>query len=419
MRVMPLLLAALALAHGNLPGQETAAGWRHLSAKRGELPLPCKGKQQTASAVFDVDKDGVADFVIAERTAAPAVVWYRRVKSTWQRYVLEPSALRIEAGATFGDVDGDGDLDFIAGGDAKSNEVWWWENPHPHHNPERGWRRRIVKASGAAKHHDLLFGDFDSDGRADLVFWNQGDNRLVLARVPADPTADREWPMTTIYSYSTDSEQQQRATAPSWKRVNEHEGLAAADIDGDGRPDLVGGGLWFKHAGGDRFIPNTVDAGYHFSRVAVGQLIAGGRPEIVLVAGDGVGPLVLYEWVKGTWRPRTLIERVENGHSLAVADINGDGNLDVFCAEMRLDGGNPDAKTWVLLGDGRGDFRETVIARGFDNHESRVADLDGDGLLDILGKPYNHNTPDLNIWLNVSGMPRAAARTGFFELFSR
>lgn len=43
-----------------------------------------------------------------------------------------------------------------------------------------------------------------------------------------------------------------------------------------------------------------------------------------------------------------------------------------------------------------------------------AADIDGDGLLDILGKPYNHNTPDLNIWLNVSGTPRAGARARFF-----
>ncbi|MDW8353660.1 MAG: VCBS repeat-containing protein [Bryobacterales bacterium] len=395
------------LVCGAVPAQETAAGWIHLSAKRGDLPHPGLGSQQTASVIFDVDRDERVDFLIAERTAAPAVVWYRRLNNGWQRYVLEADALRIEAGATFGDVDGDGDLDFIAGGDVRSNEVWWWENPHPRHDPAVPWRRHLVKASGAGKHHDMIFGDFDGDGREELVFWNQGDDRLVLARVPPDPKASREWPMVTIYSYSTDSEQQQRATAPPWKRVNEHEGLAVADIDGDGKLDLVGAGLWFKHAGGDRFIPNTVDAGYHFSRTAVGELIHGGRPEILLVAGDGVGPLILYEWVKGTWKPRPLLERVENGHSLVVADINGDGFEDVFCAEMRLDGGNPDAKSWVLFGDGQGNFRTTVIARGFDHHESKVADLNGDGLLDILGKPYNHNTPDLNIWLQQRVVPKA------------
>jgi hypothetical protein len=44
-----------------------------------------------------------------------------------------------------------------------------------------------------------------------------------------------------------------------------------------------------------------------------------------------------------------------------------------------------------------------VVATGHDNHESKIADLDGDGTLDILGKPYNHKTPALQIWLNPGG----------------
>jgi hypothetical protein len=70
---------------------------------------------------------------------------------------------------------------------------------------------------------------------------------------------------------------------------------------------------------------------------------------------------------------------------------------------MRLNGGNPESQTRILLGDGKGGFRPVVVAAGFDNHESKLADLDGDGTLDILGKPYNHQTPALNIWLNPNG----------------
>ena len=57
------------------------------------------------------------------------------------------------------------------------------------------------------------------------------------------------------------------------------------------------------------------------------------------VVGDGIGPLVMYEWVKGTWMPHVLVERIDNGHSLSLVDLNADGHLDIFCAEMRLDGG--------------------------------------------------------------------------------
>ena len=188
---------------------------------------------------------------------------------------------------------------------------------------------------------------------------------------------------------------QQRGKPAGFKGVNEHEGLAKGDIDGDGKLDIVGGGRWFKHVGGNQFLPNIIDAGYSFSRSAVGDLKKGGRPEVVLVVGDGEGPLNWYEWVKGTWVPHTIVE-VNSGHSLAILDFNNDGNLDIFCAEMRLNGGNPEAKCYLFLGDGNGNFKKTIISIGIGYHESKIADLDGNGT-------FGHSRQTLRLGYSAPG----------------
>ena len=73
--------------------------------------------------------------------------------------------------------------------------------------------------------------------------------------------------------------------------------------------------------------------------------------------------------------------------------------------------GNPGPRMWVFYGDGRGRFTKTVLATGVDNHESRVSDLDGDGDLDIVSKPYTRNAPRLDIWLNEGAGRRRTIST--------
>ncbi|MCK4965529.1 VCBS repeat-containing protein, partial [bacterium] len=385
------------------PFPELNYKWAHLSSVSGDLPMPTSaGKQQTSSIVLDIDKDGVNDFVLSDRSQDEAAVWYRRVPDGWKKYIIENRRTRIEAGSDYYDIDGDGDLDILFGGDGSSNEVWWWENPYPDYDPETPWNRRTIKRFGGNKQHDQMFGDFDGDGKIELVFWNQGSRALYLAEIPDNPKQTEPWECTAIYSWSSDSEMRQRGheNYPRWKGTNEHEGLAKADIDGDGKIDIIGAGRWFKHVEGTKYVENIIDAGYAFSRSAAGQFIRGGRPEVILVVGDGIAPMMIYEWVEGTWISRELLKDVDNGHSLAVIDFNGDGNLDIFCGEMRLGNGNPDAKTWILLGDGSGNFKKTVVSIGFAHHESRIADLDGDGDLDILEKPYQWGAPRVDIWLN-------------------
>ena len=388
--LLPCVLVLPLFAHAmtqQLQAESPALQWVHLTTTTGALPEPSGSKEQTASLILDIDQDGLNDFVIGSRSApGPALVWFRRNANGWERYVIEPTIMEIEAGGAEHDIDGDGDLDLVMGGDAKSNAVWWWENPAPNFAPDRAWSRHLIKNTGGTKHHDQLFGDFDGDGQAELVFWNQRASTLFLAEIPADPRNATNWPLTPIYR---------------WTGGLEHEGLAKADIDGDGVVDIVGGGRWFKFAGTGRYTPMIIDDSQRFSRAAAGQLIPGGAPEVVFGCGDCTGPLKWYARQGDTWVGHELLSAdLKKGHSLALADFNGDGALDVFTAEMRLNGDNDNAKMLVLLGDNQGTFTPALVATGFGNHESKVGDLDGDGSPDILGKPYNWETPRLDLWLN-------------------
>ncbi|MCB9385614.1 MAG: VCBS repeat-containing protein [Bryobacterales bacterium] len=384
MRVLSFfLLAAMASA-------QSPPRWRHLSSAAGELPAPGPSDQQTAALACDIDSDGDADFFIGARVVGPAVTFFRRGTDGWEKLVVEPEFLRIEAGGACHDIDGDGDRDIVFGADAGDTHIWWWENPLPDFDPAKPWTRHVIKSSGANKHHDQIFGDFDGDGAIELVSWNQRAHALLLFEIPAEPRTAPEWTGQTIYEWTGE----------------EHEGVAAADVNGDGVTDLVGGGRWFEHVGGGQFEAHVIDDAFRFSRAAAGQLVEGGRPEVVFAPGDVDGPIRWYEFVDGKWVGHDLPNnQLIHGHSIGLDDVNGDGHPDILSAEMgqwgkRPEQHNDNARLRVYYGDGKGSFVEQVIARGEGNHETRLADLDGDGDLDILAKPYNWRTPRIDVWIN-------------------
>ena len=359
--------------------------WKHLSSANGDFPPPAVGNQSSV-LLFDIDKDGKDEIVVAG-WGETSMVWYRQNGNTWERYLLDSTNSHIEAGGVAHDIDGDGDLDVLHGGSWKVNEVWWWENPNPDFDPNKGWQKYTIKDSGAKQHHDQGIADFDGDGKAELVFWNQQAGKMFMANIPDNPKHKDAWQFNEIWS---------------WDTRLKYEGLASADINLDGTSDIVAGGFWFERKG-EKYEPQKIDD-YGQSRSAVGDLIKGDRPEVVLGSGDGVGPLNIYQWIDGKWQKTVLIKEVIHGHTLQVVDVDGDDNLDIFAAEMVLwhNGNNPGAKTWILYGDGKGNFQKHVLTAANDigNHESKFGDVNGDGRPDMVQKPFMKGVPRLDIWLN-------------------
>jgi len=397
---MGLSIALLLLPDlGTLEAQRIQ--WTLKSSRRGDLPPPGESTQQTAAIVGDFNGDGLNDFVIGCRQTAPALIWYQRKADGWDRIVIEPEYLTIEAGGAVADIDGDGDLDLVAGGDYQSNQLWWWENPSPQFDPHLPWKRRTIKKDGKPQHHDQVFGDFLGRGKPQLAFWNQQAKTIFLAEIPPNPRELDAWPLITVYSGEAGEGSRDTFKYP--------EGMSACDIDADGQVDLLAGNTWFKHLGDAKFKPTRI--------AEIGGLIQaahfnpGKYPQIVIAPGDGTGPLRFYECQgdptnPDDWKGRDLLDRpVVHGHSLQVGDINGDKHLDLFVAEMAKWTGknsppdNPDARAWIFFGLGNGQFQKTVFLQREGWHEARLVDLDGDGDLDLLNKPYTWDTPRIDIWL--------------------
>ena len=398
LKLIPLLIAT------TLPAQNPIH-WDRKSSTTADLPNPGTSREQTGDLAARLDPDSPAtDFVLSTRVTGPALVWYRRNLKGWNRYVIEKSFLPIEAGGAAYDIDGDGDLDIVFGEDWQGGNLYWWENPYPNFNPDIPWKRHIIKSGGEHQHHDQIFADFEGAGKAQLVFWNQFAKTLFLAPIPADPKHTEPWPYHAIFSGNAGEGE---ADAAKYA-----EGLDAYDIDGDGHPDLLAGNHWFKYLGNGKFKP--IKVGIIGGRIRAGKFKPGRYPQIVIAPGDGNGPLMIYECadhddpaISASWHGHNLLDRDEiHGHTLEIADIDHDGNLDILTAEQgkwttepnALD--NPNATAWILYGDGQGNFRTTILDQGEGWHDGKLADFDGDGDLDILQKPYAWDAPRVDVWLN-------------------
>jgi hypothetical protein len=346
---------------------------------------PNEGDQQTASLVLDIDLDGTDDFVITERTASPSVVWYKYNCRSWDKNIIETEPLSIEAGGASLDIDRDGDPDILFGGDSRSRQIWWWENPYPDYSGS--WARHLVKDSGGNKHHDQIFGDFDHDGRTDLVSWNQFDSLLLMFDIPEASNEGSKDPASETWDF-----------IPIYKGVPQDEGLAAADINLDGKLDIVGAGKWFEHKQGKAFDVHVIDEQMNFTRAAAGQLVEGGPPEVLFCPGDARGDAKWYEWKNGSWKAHTL-DYIIHGHTLEIKDFNRDGKQDILIGEMGDPGAGDTADLMIWWGDGTGSFEKEIIRTGQGIHEGRTGDLNGDGVLDILVKPYHHHAPGIELML--------------------
>ncbi len=338
-------------------------------------------------------------------------------------------------GATFGDLNGDGVADVVAG-------PWWYEGPafttrhalYPAktfqrlkysdnffawiHDIDRDgrndifvvgfpgdeayWLRNTGKPDAFEKHvvfHGVdnespWFVDVDGDGHPDLVCQNQ-DRLGFVSMDPSDPR--KPWRFRVARS---------KGAGPKFTH-----GLGVGDLNGDGRLDIVHKLGWFEQPA-----DLTGDPEWTFHPVAFSPSHGGAQMLVTDVDGDGDadvvtayaahgwglawfeqrddGTFVAHEVLPPTRAPGNVSEL----HALALADLDGDGLLDVVTGKRwwshgptkdgNKDGANDPA---VLLGlllrrDAGGARYVPVVLDDESGVGTQVSagDVDGDGRCDVV-----------------------------------
>src|SRR6201996_9451522 len=165
--------------------------------------------------------------------------------------------------------------------------------------------------------------------------------------------------------------------------------VAVADFNGDGIPDIASaphGGIAISLGNGDcafaaPLIPN-VDSADGINAFGVGDFNGDGITDLLVDDEDTAKLTVLLGKGDGTF---TVGQSMPfNTQSLAIADFNGDGKLDLALAGS--------AQTTILLGNGDGTFTAAPNQPQVGSSQVVAADFNGDGKIDMAVNPSNGAT---------------------------
>jgi hypothetical protein len=321
------------------------------------------GTYASGLAVADVNGDGIADVLAG--SGSTVTIFLGNGNGTFQSSRVAMAHYRIINLLT-GDFNGDGRPDIATIDDTTVAILLG--------NGDGTFQAPLLYPDGAVA-IALAAGPFTTNGPLDLAVANVDAGTLNLLQGNGDGTFQAAQVLGLV---------------PNSKFA------LAADVNGDGRVDLVSAEAYganvvvlLGNGNGTFGAPATFALGGYATSVAVADVNGDGKPDLItadygnfLRAGTTVS--VLLGNGNGTFQAHRDFSVVTRPRSVAVADVNGDGKLDLIVTNY----GNSQVannSVSVLLGNGDGTFQPAVnLNTGSLPFFVAVADVNGDGKSDLV-----------------------------------
>lgn len=326
-------------------------------------------------AIADVDGDKKPDILLADKNT---IQWYRN--PTWEKFVIaEKLTEKDHVCIAAADIDGDGKAEIAVGagwnpGDTVgSGAVFYlippadrtqkWEQVALHHEPTVHRMHWIKNAAGK---YELIVKPLHGRGNKN----NEGEGGKVMAyTMPANPKD--EWKTTVVSD-----------------KLHASHNFQGVNWDKDAEPEIILGSkegvFQFDRSGSEWRRTQLTDQ--PTGEIRDGKLPGGKRFIATIEPMHGTTVASYIPTKDGLWARTLIDETLKDGHGLAIGDVLGIGS-DQIVAGWRgmMPKGVPGVRLFTPLDNEGKQWRTTPITgEEVAIEDLKLADLNGDGKLDLI-----------------------------------